>query len=98
MVRLYFSLVWLGLIWFGCFPFLKKKHEDNTGGERKLVGKRSGEKPAGIRPSGEKSLGKRPAGGENKREKDLAPIRIIAGATASLQISQFFHNTLNKLL
>ena len=46
MARVGFSMVSLGLLWFGLFLCLRKK-------TRKA--------PAGKRPSGEKSAGKRPA-------------------------------------
>ena len=72
MFMLGFSLVWLGLIWFGSFPCLKKWRGINRLG--KTVGERpigekfkrgkelAGKRPAGKRSGGEKMEGKRPAG------------------------------------
>ena len=47
MARLGFTLVWLGLFWFGLFPCLKEKGGGNTGGENIM-----GKELAGRRPSG----------------------------------------------
>ena len=44
MVKLGFSLIWLGLIWFGCYPYLEKKYSENTGEQRKIVEKPTREK------------------------------------------------------
>ena len=80
MDRLGFGLVWLGLLWFGRLPCLKKNYGEFTGGQRKVNEEPSGKKKlvekrlAGKTPNVEKSYGKRQAG---KRPARIRPSNSI---------------------